>query len=334
MVGCRVGAKNTLDRNYLFLAERAGATIIPETKVEEIQALDTGGYRLLWRRSTEQVFPTRGALTAPKVVLAAGVLGTVPLLMISLERGSLRRALPRLGEIVRTNSEALLGVTVPGRRDLSQGVAITSKVEMDEVTHMEPVRFPKGSDVVLLLGTMLTDGGPGVPRQLRWLGTLLRHPLLSLKLHKPWGKAESSLVLMAMQTLDNQTRLVRRRQFMWPFTKTLTSQPQTGHAAIASYNPLANQVAREVASELGGIPSSSLNEVILDTSTTAHILGGCAMAQGPDRGVVDAAGRVFGYDGLYVMDASIIGANLGVNPSLTITALAEYLCSQMPAKGA
>jgi cholesterol oxidase len=333
MVGCRYGAKNTLDRNYLYLAEGKGVQITPETKVELVEALPDGGYRLHWRRTTDRLFAQRGALTARKLVLAGGVMGTVPLLMKSKGQGYLPHLSDQLGNVVRTNSEALLGISAPGRDDLCKGIAITSKIEMDEVTHMEPVRFPKGSDVVLLLGTLLTDGGPGIPRQLRWLGQMLRHPIQALRAHKPWGKASSSIVLLVMQTVDNHTRLVRKRQLLWPFIPTLTSQPDPGQPGIPSYIPIANQVARELADELGGSAHSTLNEVLLDTSTTAHILGGCAIAGSPETGVIDSKGRVFGYEGMYVIDGSMIGANLGVNPSLTITALAEHICTQIPAKG-
>ncbi len=334
MVGCRDGAKNTLDKNYLYLAEKHGARVLPETRVRLIEALPGGGYRLRWKRSTRRLFAERGAITARRVVVSAGVLGTVPLLMTCKERGALPRISDQLGNYVRTNSEALLGISSRSRRDLWKGVAIASKAEMDDVTHMEPVRFPKGSDVMLLLGTLLTDGGPGMPRQLRWLGNVLRHPIDFLRVSKPWGKAERSVVLLVMQTLDNHTRLVRRRRILWPFTRTLTSRPDPGQPGIPSYIPLANQVARDLAADLDAVPQSSLNEVLLDTSTTAHILGGCAMAGTPDAGVIDADGQVFGHPGLYVMDGSMIGANLGVNPSLTITALSERLCSRFPPKGA
>ncbi len=331
MVGCRVGAKNSLDKNYLFLAEKAGARIVPETKVELVEPLEGGGYGLQWRRSTSRLFGERGAITARKVVLAGGVLGTVRLLMECRDRGVLPHLSPQLGKVVRTNAEALLGVTSRSRTDLWEGITITSKVGMDDVTQMEPVRFPPGSDVVLMLGTLLADGGPGVPRQLRWLGNVVRHPFQFLRVSKPWGKASSSVVLLVMQTADNHTHLVRKRQPLWPFSRALTSQPDPGQPGIPSYIPIANEVAREFAADLDGVPMSTLNEVLLDTSTTAHLLGGCGIGSGPDDGVIDSSGRVFGHDGLYVMDGSMIGANLGVNPSLTITALAEHACSKIPA---
>jgi len=333
MVGCRNGAKNTLDKNYLYLAEKAGAEIIPDTRVDLVEALPTGGYRLRWRKKRGLFSSTTGTVTARTVVLAGGVLGTVPLLMECRETGALPHLSDQIGNIVRTNSEALLGVTSKSRKDLWEGVAIAAKVEIDEQTHFECVRFPKGSDVMLLLGTLLTDGGPGVPRQLRWIGNILRHPIDFLRTLKPWGKAGSGVVLMAMQTADNHTRMVRKRQWLWPFSRTLTTKPDPNQPGIPSYIPVANEIAREVAKELDAIPQSTLNEVLLDTSTTAHILGGCGIGRDPDHGVIDSSGRVFGHNGLYVMDGSMIGANLGVNPSLTITALAEHVCSRIPAKG-
>jgi cholesterol oxidase len=334
MVGCRPGAKNTLDKNYLYLAEKGGAQVVPETRIDLVEPLETGGYRLHWRRSTRQIGAARGTVTAERVVLAGGVLGTVPLLIDCKRKGALPDLSDELGNVVRTNSEALLGITSKSRTDLWEGVAIASKMEMDDVTHMEPVRFPKGSDVMMLLGTLLTDGGGRIPRTVRWLGQVLRHPIQFLRILRPWGKAERSVVLLVMQTLDNHTRLVKRRQLLWPFTRALTSNPDPSQPGIPSYIPIANDVAREFAQELDAIPQSSLNEVMLNTSTTAHILGGCAIADGPEGGVVDSRGRVFGYEGLYVMDGSMIGANLGVNPSLTITALAEHICSHIPSKGA
>jgi len=332
MVGCRPGAKNTLDKNYLYLAEKAGAEIVPDTLVTLVEALPEGGYRLSWRRSNGLFSSKRGTTTARTVVFAGGVLGTVRLLMECSEKGSLPHLSDQLGNVVRTNSEALLGVNSKSRKDLWEGVAIAAKAEIDEQTHFECVRFSKGSDVMLLLGTPLTDGGPGLPRPLKWIGNILRHPIDFLRILKPWGKAETGTVVMAMQTADNHTRLVRKRQILWPFSRTLTSQPDPGQPGIPSYIPVANEIAREIAEELDGIPQSTYNEVLLDTSTTAHILGGCGIGSGPGDGVIDSSGRVFGHDDLYVMDGSMIGANLGVNPSLTITALAEHVCSRIPAK--
>lgn len=331
MTGCREGAKNTLDRNYLHLAERRGVRIIPETQVERLEPLPAGGWRVLWRRATLRFAAERGAFTAARVVLAGGVLGTVPLLLECRRRGTISGLSPRLGTLTRTNSEALLGLTSRSRADLWEGIAITSAAQLDEVTSMEPVRFTKGADVMLLLGTLLTDGGPGVPRPLRWLGRMARHPIAALRVARPWGKAARSVVLLVMQTRDNHTRLVAERRWYWPFRPTLTSRAPDDQVVPPAYIPLANEVAREMAAELDAVPQSALNEVLLDVPTTAHILGGCPMGATPEQGVVDPHGAVFGAPGLWVMDGSVVGANLGVNPSLTIAALTERACSFFPA---
>ncbi len=333
MVGCRYNAKNTLDRNYLYLAERRGARIVAETRADLVEPLPGGGYRVHWRRSTTRILPERGVVTARYVVVAGGVLGSVPLLADSRDAGALHDLSPRLGDTVRTNSEALLGLTSRSRTDLWQGTAIQAEVRLDAHTRMELVRFRKGSDVMMLLGTLLTDGGGRVPRQLRWLGNMVRHPLRALAVARPWGKAERSQVLLVMQTVESRMAIGPRRRFYWPFRPTLGSVPKAGERRVPSYIPVANEVARELGEELDAIPQSTLNEVILDQSTTAHILGGCAMAASPDRGVVGPDLQVFGHPGLYVMDGSVIGANLGANPSLTITALAELACSRVPPAG-
>jgi len=329
MTGCRVGAKNTLDRNYLHLAERSGATVLPEAEVEAIVPQAGGGYLLRWRSPLHR--GKSGWLRAQRVVLAGGVLGTLKLLMACRRSGWLPALSPRLGFPVRTNNEALLGITARKRRDLWKGVAIGSAVLMDQRTAMEPVRFAPGNDVLLLLGTLLVDGGW---RWLKWLGRLLRHPLAFLAVSIPWGKARSSVVLLVMQTEPSAMEVYLRRSWLRPWKRTLAARRAPGVQRVPSFIPLANQVAREMARELGGIPQSALNEVFADIPTTAHILGGCAPGEGPERGVVDANLQVWGYPGLYVMDGSVVGANLGVNPSLTIASLAEYACSLWPAKAA
>lgn len=330
MTGCRVGAKNTLDRNYLHLAEGLGARIVPDTRVERLAPLPGGGWRVTWKRTDRPLFPESGAFTAATVVLSAGVLGTVPLLLECARQGSIPGLPPALGHHARTNSEALLGITSRSRRDLWEGIAITSSVEMDDETHMEPVRFTRGSDAMLLLGTLLTDGGGRVPRSLRWLGHALRHPGRLLFVTRPWGKAERSTILLVMQTRESEMRLVKRRPWFWPFRRFLTTVPEPGFERIPSYIPIANEVARELGADLDAEPQSALNEALLDIPTTAHILGGCAIGATPETGVVDDLCRVHGQKGLYVVDGSVIGANLGVNPSLTITALAERACSRFP----
>jgi cholesterol oxidase len=332
MIGCRHGSKNTLDRNYLYLAEARGVTVIPERRVTAIVPLSDGGYRVETERSTSLVFKQRKHWTAGNIVLSAGVLGTVPLLLRMRECGHLPKLSATLGDYVRTNSEAIVGVTCRDKSiDVTDGVAITSKIALDAHTHLEPVRYSVGSDALSGLATLLTDGGSSVPRALRWAGVCARHPIDFLRTLWPFGWAKSSLILLVMQTVDSHMRVRLKRRWWWPFGKALTTDA-TG-SDVPRYLPAANKAARGIAEQIDGIAVSSITEVVLDVPTTAHILGGCAMGSDRDSGVIDRTNKVFGYDGLYVIDGSMIGANLGVNPSLTITALAERAMTFVPEKG-
>lgn len=330
MTGCRVGAKNTLDQNYLYLAEQRGTQVWAETEAVGLEPLPEGGYLIRLRNRGRQ--PRSSVVMGERVVLAGGVLGTLKLLLSCREKQLLALS-PRLGFGVRTNNEALLGVTSRSRKDLWEGVAIGSVVQMGQDTTMEPVRFAPGNDVLLLLGTLLTDGGGRIPRWMRWMGHVIRHPGQFLRVTKPWGKARSSVVLLVMQTKPSETRLVLSRSLLRCGRQVLTSRPVPGSLRVPSYIPLANQVARELAQELDAIPQSALNEIFFDIPTTAHILGGCVPSDDPNRGVINDRFEVHGYPGLYVLDGSVVAANLGVNPSLTIAALAEYATSFFPAKG-
>ena len=327
MTGCRHGAKNTLDKNYLWLAERRGAVIQAETLVEDLQPLEGGGYRVRTVRSTDRVFKRRRDLTAANVVVAASVLGTVKLLLDCRRRGSLPHLSDHLGNYVRTNSEALLGASARGHQvDYSEGIAITSGIHPDDDTHVEVVRYGAGQDFMSLLTTVLTGGGPPWPRWLRWLGNLVRHPLRALRAHNPFGWARRTAILLVMQPVHNFMRLTLRRR---PWGWGLASQLQSG-TRPPTYMPLANLLAERLAAKMGGTAGSVLPEVLLDTSTTAHILGGATMGATPEDGVCDAQGRVFGHPGLFIADGSLVPANLGVNPSLTITALAEHVMAGIP----
>ena len=332
MVGCRVGAKNTLDRNYLYLAEQLGVTILPETRVLDLQPLDGGGYRVVTERSTG-VFHPRRTLTAGGVVLSAGSYGTSSLLMRCKRRGSLPAISDALGSYVRTNSEAL--VAVRSRRDdvdYSRGLAITSGVMVDGDTHVEVCRYPKGSDALALLSTVLTDGGKW-PRWMYWLKAVFTHPLDALRTLLPFGMAVRTAILLVMQPVDSHLRYRLRRLWWWPFSLTVDSEASKGPRAPV-YLPIANEVARRMADKMEGDAQSGLVEVLSGKATTAHILGGCPIGLSPADGVVDVDSRVFGYENLYVVDGSIIPANLGVNPSLTITAMAEHAMSKVPPKSA
>jgi cholesterol oxidase len=327
MTGCRHGAKNTLDMNYLWLAERRGAVIHPETLVEDLLPQAGGGYQVRTVRSTDRLFKRRRTFTARNLVVAASVLGTVRLLLDCQRRGSLPRLSGQLGNYVRTNSEALLGVKARGSEvDYSEGIAITSGIHPDDDTHVEMVRYGAGQDFMSLLTTVLVGGGPPWPRWLRWLGTMVRHPILALRAHSPFDWARRTSILLVMQPVSNFMKLTLRRR---PWGWGLSSQVQEG-IRPPTYMPLANRLAEKMAEKIGGTPGSVLPEVILNTSTTAHILGGATMGNSPEDGVCDAQGRVFGHPGLYIADGSLVPANLGVNPSLTITALAEHVMAGIP----
>jgi len=318
MVGCRHGAKNTLDRNYLHLAERLGAVVLPEREATLVTRSHKG-----WEVRAERPGRRRGEperFRAGQVVLAAGVLGTVSLLLRSGLGG------PLVGERVRTNSEAIVGATADsGKVDYSTGVAITSSIHPDPRTHVEPVRYPRGSNAMGLLGTVLVDGGPGTARQLRFLGQVARHPLAFLRSLSVRRWSERTIILLVMQSHDNALRLRVRRGRLVSSQGEGTPNP--------SYIPAANEAARLTAEEIGGRPGSSLNEVLLDVPTTAHILGGACVGASAATGVVDAYHRVFSDPGLHVVDGSAVSANLGVNPSLTITAQAERALAHWPGKG-
>lgn len=332
MVGCRNNAKNTLDKNYLYLAEKRGAQIHPERKVTRIVPIE-GGYELHTEHSTAWFNKDRKVFRARGVIVSAGVLGSVALLSSCKQEGDLPKLSDRLGSFVRTNSEAILGITQKNaQKDFSQGVAIGSRMDLDEHTHMEPCRYPVGSDALALITTPLTDGGGSVPRWLRWIGEHVRNPLGAVAALWPLGWSKRTVVLLVMQTLDSQLSLHWKRSWWWPFNKGLTTELPAGQPHAPTYIPVANTAARAIAERVGGRPRSSLPEALLDVPTTAHILGGCAMGKDASEGVINHRCEVFGYDNLRVIDGSMIGANLGVNPSLTITALAEYAMSQIPNK--
>ncbi|HEY1497799.1 MAG TPA: GMC family oxidoreductase [Candidatus Solibacter sp.] len=332
MMGCRYGAKNTLDRNYLYLAEQGGAHVFAETRVTDVRPLEGStdgslGYEVSTVRST-MLGGGRRRFTCRGVIFAASALGTLDLLFRLKERGSLPAISGQLGNRVRTNAESLIGVRVPGsREDLSQGVAIGSGCYLDQYTHIEATRYPAGSDAMGLLSTVLTGGEPGRTRILLWFrelaASLLRHPIRTLRSLHPFGWARESIILLCMQTLDGHIEMRMGRPWFWPFRRVLRSHGPR----IPTYIPQANEFARKVAQAAGGTPMSMVTEILFDVPGTAHILGGCPMAASSEEGVVDARNRVFGYRNLYVCDGSVIAANLGVNPSLTICALTERAMS-------
>lgn len=349
MVGCRFHSKNTLDKNYLHLAEKLGVTIIPESKVYDLMALNSAGqgdptadgsygFEVRTHRTTGFLGLPKKTYRARQVVLSAGVMGTVGLLLDMKHKGRLPRISPRLGSRVRTNSETVLVATKYGRDgegkkpDYSRGVAITSSIHVDDHTHVEPVRYPRGADFFGLLASPMPSDTGRIPRPIRYLGMLFRHPIYFLKASNPFGFAKNSIILLVMQTLDNSVQLIRKRRLAWPFQRSTTSRLEPGSEATPATIPIGNEVTRRVARKIDGIPRSSINEVVLNAPVTGHIMGGCIMGESSDEGVIDMQNRVFGYNNLRVCDGSMLTENLGVNPSLTITALSERAMSFIPTK--
>ena len=341
MTGCRHGAKNTLNENYLYLAERAGAVIHPLTTVTALaEAPDGAGYEVTVERTDlrgRRRRASRRVLRADQVVVAAGTYGTQNLLHRMRDTGRLPRISAKLGELTRTNSEALVGAQTDFRRyrrrhgtraDFTQGVAITSSIHPDEHTHIEPVRYGKGSNAMGLLTAPQFPRGR-VPRLLGFLATCLRHPIILLRSLSTWKWSERVIIALVMQSLDNS--LTTYRKTRWPGRGKLTARQ--GHGAPnPDHIPAAAEAARLLAEEIDGYAGTNVGEV-MGTPLTAHFLGGCVIGEDAEHGVIDPYHRLYGYPGISVVDGSAVSANLGVNPSLTITAQAERAMALWPNKG-
>ncbi len=336
MVGCVHGAKNTLVKNYLYFAEKRGARVMPERTVIDVRPLGAAdgsdGYEVESVRSGAWLRKERRVQRARGVVVAAGPLGTNRLLQKCRLEGSLPRISSRLGELVRTNSESILTVTVPEDypENLIKRVAITSSIYPDPNTHIETVTYGDDGDSMRMLYTLLTGDGTRVTRPLKLLAQLLRHPgrLAKILFAKQWSRR--TIILLVMQTLDNAIALRPRKG---PFGSFWLQTEQDPERPNPTFIPIANQAAEWFAKRTGGIAQSALTEALFNIPSTAHILGGAVIAPDPSQGVIDADQRVFGYENLLVCDGSAIPANVGVNPSLTITALAEHAMSRVPATG-
>jgi cholesterol oxidase len=333
--GSLVYAKNTLVKNYLYLAERAGATVHPETTAVAVRPSGRAGYAVdtvrtgAWRGSR-----TSRTFTAEHVMFAAGTWGTQQLLHRMRVQGTLPRISARLGVLTRTNSEALGGALATMRNgkkhDFTRGVAITSSIHPDERTHIELVRYGKGSNAMGLLSTLMTDGGGRLPRGAKWLASVARHPGQLVSLYagiNHWS--ERAVIGLTMQTLDNSITVYPTRTRIGRIK--LTSRQ--GHGTPnPTWIPAANEAMRLIAAKIGGFPLSSIGEMA-DIPMTAHFIGGCVIGDGADSGVVDPYHRMYGHPGLHVIDGSAISANLGVNPALTITAQAERAMALWPNRG-
>ncbi len=333
MIGCKHGSKNSLDRNYLYLAEQNGAEVHPETTAWDVRPREGGGYEVRTHRS-DSPYLKRGqrTFTARHVVLSAGALGTTKLLLACKERGSLPHLSDQVGNYVRTNSEAILGVKARDpKADLTHGIAIAAGAYPDDDTHIEMCRYPKGSDSLAVITTHMTDGGSRLGRIGQALRQFVTHPIDSARAAWPFGFAQRGAIVLVMQPVDNYLRFVRERPWYAPWRRRMQTRNDTD-AAIQATIPIGNEVTRRLAERLDAHPRSAITELLLNVPTTAHILGGATIADSPERGVIDARHEAFGHPGLFVVDGSVIPANLGVNPSLTITALAEHAMSQVPSR--
>ncbi len=332
-LGCPHGAKNTLVKNYLWFAERLGTRVMPERTVVDIRPSGAGdgseGYAVTSERSGAWLRKHRGTLTAGGVIVAGGALGTNQLLARCRLNGSLPAISPRLGELVRTNSEAIVVVTAKDRNaDFSEGVAIGASIYPDPHTHIETVTNGGRGDSLRFLYTLLTGDGTRVTRPLRWLAGIVRHPLEFAGTLWPVGWSRRSITLLVMQTRDNAIALRARRNRLGAGVRLQTEQDQA--RPNQTFIPIANQAAKLLATQIGGVAQSNVSEALANIPTTAHILGGAVIAATPEDGVVDYRQRVFGYQNLLVCDGAAVPANVGVNPSLTITALAEHAISHIP----
>jgi cholesterol oxidase len=339
MTGCRHGAKNTLNENYLYLAEKAGAVVHPMTTVVSVTEDSRGGFAVA-TLPTDDRRKSRGRLfTARRVVLAAGTYGTQTLLHRMKAGGQLPYLSDRLGELTRTNSEALVGAQTDDRRyrkatgapraDFTRGVAITSSIHPDADTHIEPVRYGKGSNAMGNLSILQVPYADGRSRLLAWLANAARHPLLLLRSLSVRRWSERTIIGLVMQSLDNSLTTYLKPSGVGRGLLTA----RQGHGAP---NPkqirAASQAASALAESINGFPGSNVGE-LMGTPLTAHFLGGCPIGSSRETGVIDPYHRLYGHPGISVVDGAAVSANLGVNPSLTITAQAERAMALWPNKG-
>ena len=328
MTGCRHNAKNTLPKNYLGLAEKAGAKVFPEHTVTKVEQLSDGSWAITARKSGAW-FGGNRRFTAAQVVVAAGTYNTQKLLHKMKSTGVLPKISDQLGKLSRTNSEALTGSIMPkGGTDFSKGSAITSSFFPDDHTHVEPVRYGKGSNFMGLLQTVMTDSANIRDRRKQWLRQVITKPSLVLKILDVRQWSERTVVALIMQNVDSAISVTGKRG-LFGFRLTSKNDSKTPNA---TYIPAANEVARRIAENNGGIAGGHIGDLI-NAPFTAHFVGGCVIGESINTGVIDPYHRVYNYPTMHIVDGASVTANLGVNPSLTITAQAERAFSMWPNKG-
>ena len=329
MTGCRFNAKNTLPKNYLGLAEKAGVEVFPELTVERFEELSGGLWKISARKSSAW-FGSKEVFFAKELVLAAGTYNTQKLLHRMRDNGLLPKISQSLGKLSRTNSEALTGAIMPRNSeiDFSKGAAITSSFFPDANTHVEPVRYGKGSNFMGLLQTLMTDGSGAKERRNLWIRSAIKNPALLLKIFDVRRWSQRTVIALVMQNVDSSIKVSSKKGiFGWRLTSKNDSDKPN-----ATYIPAANEVARRIADKYGGVAGGHVGDLI-SAPFTAHFVGGCVIGKNDSEGVIDAYHRVWNYPSLHIVDGSALTANLGVNPSLTITAQAERAFSLWPNKG-
>ncbi|MFZ2095970.1 MAG: GMC family oxidoreductase [Anaerolineales bacterium] len=339
MVGCRYNAKNTLPKNYLYFAEKLGVKIQPEATVENVIPLTAGQangarYEVVYHRTTAWLHASGQRVRARNVIFSAGTLGTLGLLFRCREvTCTLPGISVRLGKLVRSNSEALLGMMSPDKKtDYSKGIAITTIFHADEKTAVEPVRYSAGSGLIRLISAPLIEHQKSFfMRLFSLLWKMISHPMVFLRTYLLPGWAEITTILLAMQTEDNHLSMQLGRSWLTGFRRGLISQSAENNP-VPTHIEMGHYVTSEFTKRIHGDAAGSIVEVLFDTPITAHILGGVNFGRDDQEGVIGLDCQVHNYPGLYVVDGSIMPANPGVNPSLTITALAEYAMSKIPAK--
>lgn len=331
LLGCRHNAKNTLVKNYLWFAEQRGAEVLPERTVVDVRPLASGGYAVTSIRSGRWVRRERKTHTAQRVVIAAGALGTNRLLLRCKRSGALPKLSERVGDLVRTNSEAILAVTAPDDTyDFAGGIALSSGVEPTPDTHIQPVTYGRNGDFMSLLNTMANPRGNRRTRPFYFVATAFRHPLRFIRANRMKYASRRTMMVTTMQTVENSISL--RIKFRLPTGFPVLTTKQDPAHPIPHFIPAAYEAVDWIAERIGGTVKAATPEAVFAIPTTAHLLGGAVIGDSPETGVVDTAHQVFGYPGLLVCDGAAVPANVGVNPSLTITAMAERAMSLIAPK--